>query len=146
MYRVKIVLRDERCKPEKAHESDVGYDLRSMNDYEVRGGSQVLIDTGINIKLPHEQGWIWEAQIRPRSGLALKKQLTITNTPGTIDENYTGNIGVILRNLGEDTYYIKKYDKVAQMVITRVPYVSIQIVQALEQTDRGNGGFGSSGK
>jgi len=57
--------------------------------------------------------------------LALKKQLTVTNTPGTIDENYTGNIGVILRNLGEDTYYIKKYDKVAQMVITRVPNVSI---------------------
>lgn len=143
---VKIVLRDENCMPTKGHEDDAGYDLKSMNEYEVRPNEQVLVDTGINILLPHEAGWIYEAQIRPRSGLALKHGITITNTPGTIDQSYTGNVGVIIHNTGNEVFKINKYDRIAQMVINRLPLVEFIKVDNLESTVRGDGGFGSTGK
>lgn len=142
---VKIVLRDVNCMPTKGHEKDSGYDLKSMKDYVIKSGQRCLVDSGINILLPTEQNFIWQAQIRPRSGLALKKGISITNSPGTVDNTYTGNIGVIIHNLGEEDFVIKKYDRIAQMVITRLPIVNLQIVQTLEQTDRGVGGFGSTG-
>lgn len=142
---VKIVLRDVNCMPTKGHEKDSGYDLKSMKDYVIKSGQRCLVDSGINILLPTEQNFIWQAQIRPRSGLALKKGISITNSPGTVDNTYTGNIGVIIHNLGEEDFIIKKYDRIAQMVITRLPIVNLQIVQTLEQTDRGVGGFGSTG-
>ena len=142
---VKIVLRDVNCMPTKGHEKDSGYDLKSMKDYVIKSGQRCLVDSDINILLPTEQNFIWQAQIRPRSGLALKKGISITNSPGTVDNTYTGNIGVIIHNLGEEDFVIKKYDRIAQMVITRLPIVNLQIVQTLEQTDRGVGGFGSTG-
>lgn len=142
---VKIVLRDVNCMPTKGHEKDSGYDLKSLKDYVIKSGQRCLVDSGINILLPTEQNFIWQAQIRPRSGLALKKGISITNSPGTVDNTYTGNIGVIIHNLGEEDFIIKKYDRVAQMVITRLPIVNLEIVQTLEQTDRGVGGFGSTG-
>lgn len=163
MDKIKIVLRDQNCLPTKAHESDAGYDLKSMNDYVVNPNQQVLVDTGINIGLPHSNknrsytsdlqrslyeyqlDWIYQAQIRPRSGLALKKGITITNSPGTIDENYHGNICVIVRNTGKEPFIINKYDKIAQMVINKIPRTQLVIVDSLEQTDRGNNGFGSTG-
>ena len=145
MKEVKIVLRDKNCMPTKGHDDDAGYDLRSMNEYEVLPNEQVLVDTGINIKLPEEEEWIYEAQIRPRSGLALKKGITVTNSPGTIDQSYTGNVGVIIRNEGKEVFVINKYDRIAQMVITKIPVVTLQIVDTLEETERGSGGFGSSG-
>jgi dUTP pyrophosphatase len=143
---VKIVLRDENCMPTKGHEDDAGWDLRSMNEYEVQPNEQVLVDTGINILLPNEAGWIYEAQIRPRSGLALKKGITVTNSPGTIDQSYTGNVGVIIRNEGKEVFKINKYDRIAQMVINRLPLVEFIKVDSLESTTRGDGGFGSTGK
>jgi dUTP pyrophosphatase len=143
---VKIVLRDENCMPTKGHEDDAGWDLRSMNEYEVQPNEQVLVDTGINILLPNEAGWIYEAQIRPRSGLALKKGITVTNSPGTIDQSYTGNVGVIIRNTGKEVFKINKYDRIAQMVINRLPLVEFIKVDSLESTTRGDGGFGSTGK
>lgn len=142
---VKIVLRDENCLPTKGHEKDSGYDLKSMNDYVIKSGQRCLVDTGINILLPTEQNWIWQAQIRPRSGLALKKGISITNSPGTVDNTYTGNIGVIIHNLGTEDFIINKYDRIAQMVITRIPVVELEVVETLEITDRGSGGFGSTG-
>lgn len=145
MNQVKIILRDNNCLPIKAHESDAGYDLKSMNDYVVNPNEQVLVDTGINIGLPKEQDWIYQAQIRPRSGLALKKGITITNSPGTIDENYHGNIGVIIRNTGKESFVINKYDKIAQMVITKIPKTELVIVDSLQDSDRGSNGFGSTG-
>jgi dUTP pyrophosphatase len=75
----------------------------------------------------------------------LKKEITITNTPGTVDENYTGNICVILRNLGGENFIVKKYDKIAQMIFNRVPEISLTEVEQLEETDRGTKGMGSSG-
>lgn len=145
MNQVKIILRDSNCLPIKAHESDAGYDLKSMNDYVVNPNEQVLVDTGINIGLPKEQDWIYQAQIRPRSGLALKKGITITNSPGTIDENYHGNIGVIIRNTGKESFVINKYDKIAQMVIAKIPKTELVIVDSLQDSDRGSNGFGSTG-
>lgn len=145
MNQVKIVLRDNNCLPIKAHESDAGYDLKSMNDYVVNPNEQVLVDTGINIGLPKEQDWIYQAQIRPRSGLALKKGITITNSPGTIDENYHGNIGVIIRNTGKESFVINKYDKIAQMIIAKIPKTELVIVDSLQDSDRGSNGFGSTG-
>lgn len=145
MNQVKIVLRDQNCLPQKAHQSDAGYDLRSLHEYVINPNEQTLVDTGINIGLPHDDGYIYEAQIRPRSGLALKKGITITNSPGTIDEQYHGNIGVIVRNTGKQPFVINKYDKIAQMVITRIPKVELVVVDSLQDTERGSNGFGSTG-
>ena len=145
MNQVKVVLRDNNCFPIKAHDSDAGYDLKSMNDYVVEPNQQVLVDTGINIGLPKEEDWIYQAQIRPRSGLALKKGITITNSPGTIDEDYHGNVGVIIRNTGVEPFVINKYDKIAQMVVTKIPRTEIIIVDSLDDSVRGNNGFGSTG-
>lgn len=145
MNQVKVVLRDNNCLPIKAHDSDAGYDLKSMNDYVVEPNQQVLVDTGINIGLPKEEDWIYQAQIRPRSGLALKKGITITNSPGTIDEDYHGNVGVIIRNTGVEPFVINKYDKIAQMVVTKIPRTEIIIVDSLDDSVRGNNGFGSTG-
>lgn len=144
--KVKIVLRDANCMPTKGHQDDAGWDLRSMNDYIVKPNEQALVDTGINIKLPEENGWIYEAQVRPRSGLALKRGITITNSPGTIDQSYTGNVGVIIRNEGKEDFIINKYDRIAQLVITKIPVVELEVVKTLEETERGAGGFGSTGK
>lgn len=146
IYKVKIVLRDENCMPTKGHNDDAGWDLKSMNEYEVQPNEQVLVDTGINILLPKEAGYIYEAQIRPRSGLALKKGITVTNSPGTIDQSYTGNVGVIIRNEGKEVFKINKYDRIAQMVINKLPLVLFEKVDSLESTERGAGGFGSTGK
>jgi dUTP pyrophosphatase len=146
IYKVKITLRDENCMPTKGHSDDAGWDLKSMNEYEVQPNEQVLVDTGINILLPKESGWIYEAQIRPRSGLALKKGITVTNSPGTIDQSYTGNVGVIIRNEGKEVFKINKYDRIAQMVINKLPLIEFEKVATLESTERGSGGFGSTGK
>lgn len=145
MNQVKVVLRDNNCLPIKAHDSDAGYDLKSMNDYVVEPNQQVLVDTGINIGLPKEEDWIYQAQIRPRSGLALKKGITITNSPGTIDEDYHGNVGVIIRNTGVEPFVINKYDKIAQMVVTKIPRTEMIIVDNLDDSVRGSNGFGSTG-
>ena len=142
---VKVVLRDENCMPTRGHNDDAGWDLRSMNEYIIKPNEQVLVDTGINIQLPREAGWIYEAQIRPRSGLALKKGITITNSPGTIDQSYTGNIGVIIRNEGKEDFIINKYDRIAQLVVNKLPLTTFKVVEKIEDTIRGDNGFGSTG-
>jgi dUTP pyrophosphatase len=105
-------------------------------------GKQVLIKTGVHIELPNDL----EAQIRPRSGNALKEQLMVTNSPGTIDCNYRGEIGVILFNAGKNDIEIKYGDRIAQMVIANIPNTVLLEQHQLSDTNRGSTGFGDSGK
>ena len=102
---------------------------------------RALIKTGLFIELPSG----FEAQIRPRSGMALKKGLTVLNTPGTIDADYRGEIGVILINLSNEVTEIKNGDRIAQMVIAKVEQAILREVSVLNESDRGSGGFGSTG-
>ncbi|MFD3158667.1 dUTP diphosphatase [Haloimpatiens sp. FM7330] len=142
MDKLYIKLLDKNAKlPEYAHEGDAGLDLFSIDEIEILPGESKLIHTGISIELPKGT----EAQIRPRSGLALKNQITVLNTPGTIDEGYRGEIGVILINHGKNTFSVEKGMKIAQMVIKPVLVVQVQKVDELSSTERGEGGFGSTG-
>ena len=135
-------LNTEARLPEKAHQTDAGFDLFSIEEKEIPAGEASLIKTGISIQLPPNT----EAQVRPRSGLALKHSITVLNSPGTIDEDYRGEIGVILINHGKDNFVVEKGMKIAQMVIQ--PVLSVDIEEAeeeLSETNRGTGGFGSTG-
>ena len=108
----------------------------------INPGERKLIPTGLRIALP--QGY--EAQVRPRSGLALKHGVTVLNSPGTIDADYRGEVGVILINLGQDPFEIKHGDRIAQMVVAPYARVSWNPVDSLDETQRGEGGFGHTGK
>lgn len=145
MNTINIVLRDQNCLPIKGYQDDAGYDLKSMVQCDINPNSQMLIDTGINISLPKQEQWIWQAQIRPRSGLSAKKQINVTNSPGTIDNSYNGDIKVILRNNGNQVFHVNKYDRIAQLVITKIPKTKLVVVDNLNATTRGNSGFGSTG-
>lgn len=134
-------INDEAKLPEYAHEGDAGLDLFSVDDLIILPGESKLIKTGIQMELPKDT----EAQVRPRSGLALKNQITVLNTPGTIDEGYRGEVGVILINHGKEQFHVEKGMKIAQMVIKPVLKVSIKEVEELSDTTRGGGGFGSTG-
>ncbi|MBU5593432.1 dUTP diphosphatase [Clostridium sp. MSJ-4] len=142
MYTLKIKLIDPKAKlPECAHKGDAGLDLFSIDDVEINPGESKLIHTGVIIELPENT----EAQIRPRSGLALKNGITVLNTPGTIDEGYRGEIGVILINHGKNTFKVEIGMKIAQMVVKPTIKVNIEEIKELTDSERGEGGFGSSG-
>ena len=128
--------------PNYAHIGDAGLDLFSIEEKTLKPGDSALIKTGIKIELPEQT----EAQIRPRSGLALKKGITVLNTPGTIDEGYRGEIGIILINHGKEMFVVEKGMKIAQMVVKPVWYVEVDEVEELSETERAEGGFGSTGK
>lgn len=127
--------------PAYAHPSDAGMDIRSVDDLVIPVGKRALVKTGLVINLPLG----YEAQVRPRSGLALKQGVTVLNTPGTIDAGYRGEIGVILINLGEADFEVKKGDRIAQLVIAPVTQPTIVETIEVDVTDRGAGGFGSTG-
>lgn len=127
--------------PSCAHEGDAGLDLYSIEELKINPGETALIKTGIKIELPRQT----EAQIRPRSGLALKFGVTVLNTPGTIDEGYRGEIGVILINHGKNSFIVEKGMKIAQMVVKPVWKVDVIEVEELSSSERGEGGFGSTG-
>ena len=120
-----------------------GMDIYAANeqDIPIKVGQRVLIPTGIAISMPEG----CEAQIRPRSGLALKHGLTLLNTPGTIDSDYRGEIKLIVINLGDKEYILKRGERIAQMVFSRVLRPEIVEVKVLDDTDRGAGGFGHTG-
>lgn len=105
-------------------------------------GARALVPTGLTIELP--QGY--EAQVRPRSGLALKNGVTVLNSPGTVDSDYRGEVGVILANLGEGPFEIRRGDRIAQIVFAAAPQATLIEVKTITNTARGNGGFGSTGK
>jgi dUTP pyrophosphatase len=120
---------------------DAGMDLRAVEDVTLEPGVPRLVPTGLTIELPAG----FEAQVRPRSGLALKHAITMPNTPGTIDPGYRGEIRVILLNLGREPYTVHAGDRIAQMIVAR--YEAVEWVEAeLSASERGAGGFGSSGR
>jgi len=127
--------------PVKAHEDDAAFDIKSRTHLEIPPHKSALVPTGLFLELPEG----FEAQIRPRSGLALKHGITVLNTPGTIDAGYRGEVGVILINHGDTTFTIERGDRIAQMVIQELPQVRLVAVNALSDSERGTGGFGSTG-
>jgi len=142
----KMLLKVERIHkdaiiPNCAHEGDAGLDLYSIEEKVINPGESALIKTGIKLELPPQS----EAQVRPRSGLALKFGITVLNTPGTIDEGYRGEVGVILINHGKNTFTVEKGMKIAQMVIKPVWKIDVIEVEELSATERAEGGFGSTG-
>lgn len=140
---VNIVNKSKHPLPSYATELSAGMDLRAniSENIVLKPLQRVLVPTGLYISLP--QGF--EAQIRPRSGLALKSGITLLNTPGTIDADYRGEIGVIMVNLSDKDFVIKDGERIAQMVIARYESVQWSEVSELDATERGEGGFGHSG-
>lgn len=132
--------------PLPKYHSDVasGMDLLAANveDVVVEPGDIKLIPTGLHISLPPG----YEAQVRPRSGLALKHGITIVNAPGTIDADYRGEIGIIVGNIGRESFVVKRGTRIAQMVFARVTHATWVAVDELDDTSRGHGGFGHTGQ
>ena len=141
--KIKIVNKSQHTCPEYATTQSAGLDLRANLSEPIllKSRERTLVKTGLHIELPKG----FEAQIRPRSGLAFKKGVTVLNSPGTIDADYRGEIGVILVNLSEDEFLIENGERVAQMVITKHEQAEWVQTEALEETQRGEGGFGSTG-
>ncbi|NOY75780.1 MAG: dUTP diphosphatase [Kiritimatiellaeota bacterium] len=141
---VKIRMEDgcADLMPARAHEDDAAFDIRSRVDMIVEPGKPHLVPTGIFMEFPEG----YEAQVRPRSGLALKHAITVLNSPGTIDAGYRGEVSVILLNAGAENFQISRGDRIAQMVINKLPKVDLVAVGELSDSARGAGGFGSTGK
>lgn len=129
--------------PAYQSEGSSGLDVRAAVDEPVslQPGEIRLIPTGLRTAVPHG----YEIQVRPRSGLALKHGITVVNTPGTIDADYRGPVGIILGNVGKEPFTINRGDRIAQLVVQQVVRADICEVESLDSTDRGEGGFGSSG-
>lgn len=140
---VKIINKSSNPLPQYATPYSAGMDLRANLESPVtlRPLERRLIPTGIFIQLPEG----YECQIRPRSGLALKKGVTVLNTPGTIDADYRGEIGVVLVNLSAEPFVVEHGERICQMVVARHASVEWQPTVELEQSDRGTGGFGHTG-
>ena len=134
---------DDLPLPERATEDSAGFDLRACveKELEILPGARALVPTGLSIQLPSG----YEAQVRPRSGLALKQGLTLLNSPGTIDADYRGEIAAVMINLGQEPVTIRRGDRVAQLVVQEVPRVRFSEVKDLVETARGSGGFGHTG-
>ena len=140
---IKIINKSNNPLPEYETEFSAGVDLRSFINEKIilKPLERRLIPTGLFLELPKG----FEAQIRPRSGLALKKGISVLNSPGTIDADYRGEIGIILVNISNEDFVINSGDRIAQMVISKHEQVSFEQVEILEETKRGSGGFGSTG-
>jgi dUTP pyrophosphatase len=141
---VKIVNKSKNELPAYSTLFSAGMDLRANldNPITLKPLERILVPTGLFIELPKG----YEAQVRPRSGLALKKGITVLNTPGTIDADYRGEIGVILINLSKDEFVIENGERICQMVVAAHETVEWNLVEELEETERGAGGFGHTGK
>ena len=141
---IPIVNHSHHPLPAYATQGSSGLDLRAFVTAPVQLAplERALIPTGLHIALPNN----WEAQVRPRSGLAIKQGLTCLNTPGTIDADYRGEIKVILINLSNEIQVIQDGDRIAQIVFQQVEKMEWQLVENLETTQRGDGGFGHTGK
>ena len=127
--------------PSYAHPGDAGMDVRSVEDLVIPAGGRVLVHTGLVAVIPDG----YELQVRSRSGLALKSGVAVLNSPGTVDAGYRGEIGVILANFGDKDFSVAKGDKVAQLVFAPVVQPEIEETDTIDETDRGAGGFGSTG-
>jgi dUTP pyrophosphatase len=141
---IKIVNKSNNPLPGYSTELSAGMDLRANlnEDIILKPLARILVPTGLFIQLPEG----YEAQIRPRSGLALKHGITVLNTPGTIDADYRGEIGVILVNLSQEDFLIKNGERICQMIISKHESANWVEVNVLDETNRGAGGFGHTGK
>jgi dUTP pyrophosphatase len=119
-----------------------GMDVRAAEERMLQPGETVLIPTGFSMEIPVG----FEAQMRPRSGLAAKHGITLLNSPGTIDHDFRGEVQVILTNLGHEPFFVHRGDRIAQMVIAKVERAEIEVVSELSKTERGSGGFGHTGR
>ncbi len=144
MLKVKIINKSKHPLPAYETPQSAGMDLRADLDEPVvlKPGERKLIPTGLYMALPEG----YEAQIRPRSGLAIKHGITLLNTPGTIDADYRGEIKIIMINLSDKAFVINDGERIAQMVINKFEQVAWETVDRLDETERGAGGFGSTGK
>ena len=147
MIDVKIFVGDAWDIPAYQTKGAAGMDLYANNEESIliQPGDRKLIGTGIRLQIPEG----YEAQIRPRSGLVLKHGLTVLNTPGTIDSDYRGTVGVILYNAGKERFFVNKGDRIAQMVfkaVEKANLVEVQVIEELDDSARGSGGFGHTGQ
>lgn len=140
--RFKMLEGCDDLAPAKAHSDDAAYDLRSRIDLTIDPGKVALVPTGLTLELPVG----YEAQVRPRSGLALKSGIGVLNGPGTIDAGYRGEVGSILFNFSDRPFGIRRGDRISQMVIAKLADVHLEAVEQLSESARGTGGFGSTGK
>ncbi|HZX19657.1 MAG TPA: dUTP diphosphatase [archaeon] len=134
-------LSPDAIVPKIAHQGDAGFDLYANEEALLKPMERKLVGTGISIAFPKG----FEAQVRPKSGLALNHGLILPNSPGTIDASYRGEIKVIIQNLGEKDYKIEKGKKIAQVVFNKIEEPELIEVDELDETSRGKGGFGSTG-
>lgn len=142
MVEIKIQrIHNDAIIPVYAHTADSGADLFSIEDYTLQPGERIIVHTGIKLQIPEG----YEGQVRSKSGLAVRYGIKVLNSPGTIDAHYRGEIGVILINLGKEPYEVKKWQKVAQIVFQEVKRADFKLSESLEDTVRGEGGFGSTG-
>jgi len=146
---VKVYNKSDNPLPEYETEGAAGMDVRAFlpdkNIIFIKPGGRFLIDTGLYVEIPEG----YEIQVRPRSGLALKKGISVANTPGCIDSDYRNSIGVILENRGTENFEVKNGDRIAQLILSEVPKIKWKKVskqEDLSNTKRGLGGFGSTGK
>ena len=141
--KVNFINKGHQPLPQYATEQSAGMDLRANLEEPItlKPMERRLIPTGLHIALPVG----YEAQVRPRSGLALKKGITVLNTPGTIDADYRGEIGVVLINLSQEEFIVNDGERIAQMVIARHEKADFIEVEALDETERGEGGYGHTG-
>jgi len=142
--KIKIINKSQHPNPQYSTAFSAGMDLRAnlTEPVTLKPLARALIPTGLFIELPEG----FEAQIRPRSGLAIKKGVTVLNTPGTIDSDYRGEVGVILINLSSEDFVVENGERICQMVIAKHDYAEWENVEVLAETVRGEGGFGHTGK
>ena len=143
MVKIQVVNRGHQQLPAYATAQSAGMDLRAnlAEPIVLHPLERRLIPTGLHIALPEG----YEAQVRPRSGLALKHGLTVLNSPGTIDADYRGEIGVVLVNLSQDNFVVNDGERIAQLVIARYEQAALVTVETLDETERGEGGYGHTG-
>jgi dUTP pyrophosphatase len=141
---IRIINKSDNELPSYSTSHSAGMDLRAFLAEEIvlKPMERILVPTGLYVEIPEG----YEAQIRPRSGLALKKGITVLNSPGTIDADYRGEIGVILINLSGEDFVIRNGERICQMVVARHEKVEWEVSEVLEETSRGKGGFGHTGK
>lgn len=140
--KVKVINNSRNSLPQYETEGAAGLDVCSKMSIDIQPGDTALIPTGLYVEIPEG----FEIQVRPRSGLALKRSITVLNTPGTIDADYRGEIGVILINHGKEVFKIIEGDRIAQLVLSRVERIKWESVLFLDESSRGTSGFGSTGK
>ena len=136
------ILTPDAIIPKYQTEEAAGFDMHSVDEKTIKAGERDVIKTGLAVALPKG----YELQVRPRSGLALKHGITLPNSPGTIDSDYRGELMIIILNTGKEDFAIKKGDRIAQAVIKEILQADFAVVDELDSTERGTGGFGSTGK